>query len=106
MMSHLVSNLRQAHIHEITIYGAGDVGQSLLKIARLNQIKVAYFVDRKPSLGTEDRWSRSDLVNIGFVKKTLMFLQLAPFLLLAILSWISEQNFKMSVDRRKYLAFK
>ncbi|MED4601247.1 HAD hydrolase-like protein [Paenibacillus validus] len=50
MMSHLVSNLRQAHIHEITIYGAGDVGQSLLKIARLNQIKVAYFVDRKPSL--------------------------------------------------------
>ncbi|WP_248929431.1 HAD family hydrolase [Paenibacillus hamazuiensis] len=50
MMSHLVAMIRQANINQIMIYGAGEVGQSLLKLARLNQIKVTCFIDRKMSL--------------------------------------------------------
>ncbi|OEH86746.1 hypothetical protein BHU72_00270 [Desulfuribacillus stibiiarsenatis] len=46
----MIKKLMAEKISEIVIYGAGEVGQSIKKIAELYDIKVKYFVDRKQEI--------------------------------------------------------
>lgn len=50
MMNQLVQRVLQEDIREIIIYGAGEVGENLLRASKLNSLKVICIVDRKKTL--------------------------------------------------------
>ncbi|KIV53479.1 hypothetical protein AM501_15400 [Aneurinibacillus migulanus] len=52
-MNRMASTIKSEGLTEIIVYGAGDVGQCLIKVANLHKLQVRYIVDRKTSLWGE-----------------------------------------------------